>query len=162
MKNKNMVTKPKIIDVEMASLEISSEPNILRSSGIGSCLVITIYDIEKKIGGLAHVMLPNSNNASSYTNPNRFVDRAIEIMLEKIEKLGSKRTSLEAKVIGGASMFKVLSTESGGIGSQNIEAAKKKLAQEDIKVVSSATGGNSGRSVEFDLKTGLVTIKTRI
>jgi len=97
-----MVTKPKIINVNMADLKISSTPNILRSSGIGSCLIITIYDIEKKIGGLAHMMLPNSTEVS-HTNPHRFVDRAVEIMLEKLERKGCKRGDLEAKVIGGAS-----------------------------------------------------------
>lgn len=145
----------------MANLKISAAPNILRSSGIGSCLVITIYDIEKKIGGLAHVMLPNSAEIS-HTNPHRFVDKAIEIMLEKMEKSGNPGTDLEAKVIGGANMFKVLSTGPEGIGAQNVEAAKKKLAQENIKVAASSTGGNSGRSVEFDLQTGLIAVKTRI
>ena len=156
-----MVTKPKIIEVDMADLQISSAPNILRSSGIGSCLVITIYDIEKNIGGLAHVMLPDSIEVS-HTNPYRFVDRAIEIILEKMEKLGCERENLEAKVIGGADMFKVLSTGPEGIGGQNVAAAKDKLTEEDIKVAASDTGGNSGRSVEFDLQTGLVTVKTRI
>lgn len=156
-----MVTKPKIIEVDMADLKISSAPNILRSSGIGSCLMITIYDVEKKIGGLAHVMLPDSNKVP-HSNPQRFVDRAIEIILEKLEKLGCKRADLEAKVIGGANMFKVLSTGPEGIGAQNVEAAKEKLAEESVKVAASATGGNSGRSAEFDLQNGLITVKTRI
>jgi len=156
-----MITEQKIIDVSMAGLEISSSPNILRSSGIGSCLVITIYDVEKRAGGLAHAMLPNST-AVSHTNPYRFVDKAIEIMLGEMEKLGSKRQNLEAKVIGGANMFKVLSSGPEGIGGQNVEAAKEKLSAENIKVAASDTGGNSGRSVEFDLQNGLVAVKTRI
>jgi len=156
-----MATEPKTTDVETAGLEISSAPNILRSLGVGSSLVITIYDFEKKIGGMVHAMLPDSTKVS-HTNPRRFVDKAIEMMLEELERMGSRRQDLEAKVVGGTNMFKVLSSGTEGIGGQNIEAAKEKLAQEDIKVAASDTGGNSGRSVEFDLQTGLVTVKTRI
>ncbi len=145
----------------MADLKISSAPNILRASGIGSCLAVTIYDIEKKIGGLAHVMLPNSTKVS-HANPYRFADRAIEIILEEFGKKGSKKEDLEAKVIGGANMFKVLDISPEGIGAQNVTAAVNKLKKEGIKIVATDTGENCGRSAEFDLKTGLVTVKTRI
>ena len=157
-----MVTEPKIFKIKIAELKIAVAPAILRSSGVGSCVVICLYDIEKKIGGLIHALLPDSNSNPGTSNPYRFVDTSIEIALKEMGKKGCRKEDLEAKVIGGANMFKVLCDEPGGMGAQNIAVAKKTLEKEGIKIAADDTGGSIGRSVEFDLDTGIVTVKTRI
>lgn len=161
----------KIIDVSMGDMQVASNDHILRSSGIGSCIVITLYDPLKRVGALAHPMLaqPNSQQSSQVTDYKlpvtgslRFVDNAIDAMISSLVKLGARKSRLEAKVIGGANMFKVFDKNPESIGIQNVEAAKKKLDQEGVKISTNDTGGNVGRSVIFDLTTGLVEVKTKI
>jgi len=50
------------IIVEMGGIEIGRENDTLLSLGLGSCVGVIIYDPIKKIAGLAHVMLPNSQD----------------------------------------------------------------------------------------------------
>lgn len=156
-----MIDEEKIIDVSMSDMKAASNDHILRSSGIGSCIVITLYDPLKKVGALAHPMLVE-NIGKSVDNPLRFVDNAIDAMINALEKLGARKTRLEAKVVGGANMFEVFDTSSESIGSQNAKAAKEKLDEERINIIANDTGGNIGRSITFDLSTGLVEVKTKI
>jgi len=151
----------KIIDVNMSEMKIASNPHVLRSSGIGSCIVITLYDSQKRVGAMAHPMLAG-NISGSIENPLRFVESAIDAMISALDRMGASKERLEAKIVGGANMFKVLDTNPKNIGAQNVEAAVNKLEKEGIKVIATDTGENCGRSVVFELTTGLVEVKTKI
>lgn len=151
----------KVIDVNMGEMQAASNDAILRSSGIGSCVVITLYDPIKRVGALAHPMLAeNIGDSSEY--PLRFVNNAIDAMIGALINLGARKSRLEAKIVGGANMFKVFDKNPESIGIHNAAAAKKKLEKERIKIAANDTGGNAGRSVIFDLTTGLVEVKTKI
>ena len=154
-------SESKIIEVSMSDMKVASNDHILISSGIGSCIVITLYDPLKRVGALAHPMLAeNIGNSTEY--PLRFVGNAIDAMLSALAALGATKERLEAKIIGGATMFKVFDRSPDSMGAQNAEAAKKKLEKEGIKIIVNDTGGNVGRSVAFELTTGLVEIKTKV
>lgn len=98
-------------------------------------------------------MLPDSIQFSNVTNPYKFADLGIPILLRKLEEMGSRKDDLIAKIAGGASMFN-FSDKSMimDIGSRNAVAVKKVL-REDL-------GGKSGRTLIFDTSTGLVLIRT--
>ena len=42
-----------------------------------------------------------------------------------------------------------------------ILAAREKLLKEGIKIIAESVGGNQGRSVEFSLDTGIVTVRIK-
>jgi len=151
----------KIIDVNMSEMKAATNPHLLRSSGIGSCIVITLYDSIKRIGAMAHPMLAE-NISGDTENPLRFIESAIDAMVLSLEKIGASKERLEAKIIGGANMFKVFDKNPDSIGTQNVEAAINKLKKEGIKIVATDTGENCGRSVSFDLSSGFVEVKTKI
>lgn len=153
--------EPKIIDVSMAEMKTAKNNVVLCSSGIGSCIIITLYDPVHKIGAMAHPILPQKNS-DTIDNPARYVDSAISEMLKVLKKQGLIKLSLEAKIVGGADMFRVLGNNPQSIGAKNVKAAVSKLEKEGIKIVATDTGENCGRSVAFDLKTGLLEVKTRI
>jgi chemotaxis protein CheD len=48
--------------VAMGEGVVTRESHIISSSGLGSCVAVTIYDTKRKIGGLAHIMLPDSSD----------------------------------------------------------------------------------------------------
>jgi chemotaxis protein CheD len=172
----------KIIDVGMSDMKAATNPHILRSSGIGSCVVVTLYDSQKRIGAMAHPMLALPSNQQSVTSNQynekeklpvtdyslqvtrdlRFVENAIDTMILELSKMGVNKKQLEAKIVGGANMFKVFDKNPYSIGIHNAEIAQKKLEKEGIKIVANDTGGSVGRSVAFDLTTGLVEVKTKI
>ena len=74
---------------------------------LGSCLGITIYDPVKKIGGLLHVMLPDSkiDSAKAVTAPLMFVDTGVPRLFQAVYNLGADRSRLVVKVAGGAQLL---------------------------------------------------------
>ena len=49
------------IKVGMADLRVCVSPDAVTTLGLGSCVGIAIRDPVTKIGGLAHIMLPDRN-----------------------------------------------------------------------------------------------------
>jgi chemotaxis protein CheD len=75
--------------------------------------------------------------------------------------MGSRRSALVAKIAGGANMFSSAgSTNTFVIGQRNVEACLKALEEQKIRLVSSDTGGNYGRTIEINTENGLLLIKT--
>ena len=148
-----MATKPKIIKVDMADLKISSAPNILKSSGIGSCIVITIYDVEKRIGGLAHVMLPDST-PEGIAPTTKYAVNAIEQMLNQMAGRGTNVRDLEACLVGAGN---VLQKTDDTICDNNIGSITAILSQKNIPIRASALGGIRRKSIFLDIETGIVT-----
>lgn len=131
---------------------------VLTAVGVGSCLIIALYDPRLRIGALAHAVLPVRNGAAGGgKHDTRYIDEAIDEMLEQLAALGS-RGGLEAKIVGGANMFPGLKED---IGSENISRARRKLNATGIPIVGESVGGAIGRSVEFSLNTGSVTVKIK-
>ncbi|MCM8823129.1 MAG: chemotaxis protein CheD [Candidatus Omnitrophica bacterium] len=156
-----VVEEIKIIEVGMGEFKISSSPHILVTRGLGSCLGITLYDYTKKIGGLAHPMLPDIDKAQINSNPTRFVNSVIEKMVDELKLRGCSVNSLVAKIFGGAHMFTTVSGNSiFNVGTKNIEKAKESLNNLKIRISAEDVGGNFGRTIEFYLDTGKVKVKT--
>ena len=150
------------IVVEMAKMEVTRAPSRLVAFGIGSCIVITLYDSMLKVGAMAHAMLPDSKKSGPISNPIKFADLAVDEMIRKMEALGCTKTDLEAKIVGGANMFPGIARGALKTGEDNLLAVKEKLRKEEIILTGEAVGGGVGRSVEFDTATGIVTVRTKI
>jgi len=152
-------TGNKIIEVGIAEVKFASSPDVLTTRGLGSCVGIVMYDPVKKYGGLAHPMLPDINKTKIRTNPAKFVNSVIEIMLDELKKHHS--SVVEAKIFGGAHMFSAIPADSAfNIGVKNVTMAKEILNRLGVKLVGEDTGENFGRTLSFDLETGKVTVKT--
>ncbi len=146
-----------IIIVGIGDCAISRSPVKIKTSGLGSCLGITLYDRQEKIGGLLHTMLPNIKDASMKDNPAKFTDAGIEYLVAEIIKKGGYREKIEAKIVGGASMFE---NSHLNIGERNIRSAKETLKRLEVSIVAEDTGKNYGRTIIFDTFTGDLLIKT--
>ncbi|MFA6217891.1 MAG: chemotaxis protein CheD [Candidatus Omnitrophota bacterium] len=151
----------KTIEVNMAQMEISDAPAKLITRGLGSCLGITMYDASRKIGVMAHPMLPDIEKARIKSNPSRFVNSAITRMVEELEKRGVQRDSIVTKLFGGAHMFGFIASDSIlNVGQKNLEVAVATLKTLDIKIEAQETGGSFGRTIELNLEDGKVLVKT--
>lgn len=156
-----MIKEGKIIKVGIADLNTVTPPNIIRTSGLGSCVGVVIYDSSKQIAGLSHVLLPDSSLTKQINfNPFKYADTAIPILIEKLIKMGSRKYALKAKLAGGAQMFQFTSSSNMmRIGERNIEAVHNQLKKFQIPIVSSDVGGNVGRTIEFDPTTSELKVR---
>lgn len=150
-----------IIKVGMADLNVTTSPNRLRTTGLGSCVGVTLYDPKKQIAGMAHIMLPSSELSRGPINVAKFADTAIPELIRQLEELGAVRSRLVAKMAGGAQMF-AFATQSDlmRIGPRNVEACEIQLRKFNIPIESQDTGGNVGRTIEFDSLSGILYVRT--
>ena len=149
-----------VIKVGMADLKTGKNPDILTTLGLGSCIGIALWDPVTKIGGLAHVMLPDSTKIRNNSNIAKFADTGIAELVRQIEAMGVPKKRLVAKIAGGARMFEVSgSTSVGNIGEKNAIASKQKLQELGIPILAEDTGLNYGRTVELNCANGDYVIK---
>jgi chemotaxis protein CheD len=150
------------IAVGMGEIKITESPHLLKAIGIGSCVAVALYDRENRIGGLAHVMLPYFEEAHDKSNPLKFSDIAIAMMIDEMKRRGARPQSMIAKTFGGANMFpEIISSDSPmDIGKRNVLAVRKELEGYGIQIAASEVGGHIGRTVIFDTSDNSVTVKT--
>jgi chemotaxis protein CheD len=149
-----------MIKVGMADLKLCKAPDAITTLGLGSCVGIAIRDPITKVGGLAHIMLPDSTQFSGTVNIPKYADTGAKELVRLIVANGGNRTRLVAKIAGGAQMFAFQSkNEMTAVGQRNVEAVKKILAEMKIPILASDTGLNFGRTVEFYPETGDYIIK---
>lgn len=151
----------KMIKVGMADLNICKSPDAITTLGLGSCIGIALYDPAKKIGGLAHIMLPDSTQIKNNANIAKFADTGIDELVKRMVAAGASKARLVAKIAGGAKMFEVGSrSDVGNIGERNALASKAKLKKLGIRLLAEDTGLNYGRTVELYCETGDFLIKS--
>ena len=150
-----------VIIVGMADLKVCASPDSVSTLGLGSCVGIALRDPITKIGGLAHVMLPDSQAIKNNANIYKFADTGIEELVRQMVLKGASASRLVAKIAGGAQMFAFQNkTDMVRIGEKNVKATKQKLAQLGIKILAEDTGENYGRTVVFYPETGDFHIKS--
>lgn len=156
------MTGQTLVKVGMADLNIALAGAVLKTTGLGSCVGLTLFDSVAKVAGMAHVMLPSSEIArEAQINVAKYADTAIPTLLEKMENSGAKLSRLEAKMAGGAQMFAFSGQgDSLRIGPRNVESCLAMLDRYRIPVLSQDTGGNFGRTVEFDSIRGILLIRS--
>lgn len=148
------------IRVGIADAKIVSAPNRIVTIGLGSCVGVALYDTVSKITALIHVMLPDSSAFKVISNPYKFADLAIPIIVEKMIEQGCVKKNIVAKIAGGASMFKfsekVIHSD---VGVRNIEAVKVAIKKEGLPIIAEDIGGNKGRTMFVESEDGSVLIR---
>ena len=149
-----------MIKVGMADLKLCKSPDGITTLGLGSCVGIALRDPVNKIGGLAHIMLPDSTKIQNNSSIPKFADTGIQDLVNQMVRAGVVQSRIVAKIAGGAQMFSFQNkTELIAIGERNVEATKKKLQELRIRILAQDTGESYGRTVEFFPETGDFIIK---
>jgi chemotaxis protein CheD len=151
-----------IVKVGIAELDLVIPPDTIRTTGLGSCVGVVLYDEIKKIAGLAHIMLPDSTMAKAASlNIGKYADTAIQTLYDKLIKKGAAARNMKAKIAGGAQMFQFSSgSEMMRIGPRNVESVKSQLQNLRIPIIASDVGGSSGRTIEFNPDSAQLEIRT--
>lgn len=152
---------PNKIIVGMADLNTIKGQGKLITLGLGSCVGIALYDPQVKVAGLAHAMLPNSQEIKNNSNVAKFVDSAMIKLVKDMISIGAKQDRLVAKIAGGAQMFAFNSTQDNmRIGDRNVQFTEHMLRRLNIPLLKKDVGKNFGRTVELNCEDGSFLIKT--
>lgn len=132
---------------------------------LGSCISVVMYHRRSRLGAICHAVMPTisqpTKKRASSPDVFQYVDSSMEWMLEKFEKLGIKSQDIDVKIFGGSEIFYDSSKRKSpvSVGSKNVEAALKAIAEKELKLKAWNVGGNKGRKVIFYTDTGEVFTK---
>jgi chemotaxis protein CheD len=154
-----VITETREVRVKVADYAVAAEGTIA-TIGLGSCVAIMLYDEGARVGGLAHVLLPNESMSRDRSSPAKFPATAVPLLIAEMEKLGARAERMRAKLVGGSSMFSNLLAGGINIGERNVVAAREVLAAAGIPLVAEDTGSDYGRSVYLFVEDGRVEVKS--
>ena len=148
------------IRVKVADYAVASD-GVIATIGLGSCVAIVLHDPVARVGGLAHILLPDVSMSRDRSNPAKFPSTIVPILLEEMRRLGAARKRIRAKIVGGASMFgNLMTTGAMNIGERNVVAVRDVLSSAKIPIVASDTGSDHGRSVYLSIADGSVEVRS--
>lgn len=153
-----METIPKAVTEHFlfpSALFANREPHRIQTI-LGSCVAVCLFDERLQQGGINHYMLPWWNG-KGVPSP-KYGDVAIELLVKKMQEMGSQKHNLIAKVFGGANQH---TSEHSimQIGLRNIATAETQLENLGIKIVGKNVGGTQGRKIVYQSGTGQVFMK---
>lgn len=140
--------------IGIAGIQTVIAPDMVRTV-LGSCIGVALFDRVAKIGGLCHVILPDSEEGSG--DPGKFADTAVDLLLHAMAEAGANRKRVSAKIAGGAAMFG--EDAENTLGRRNAAAVQKRLTHHAIRLAGSAVGGVKGRKMMLDPATGDVHVE---
>lgn len=132
----------------------------LSTYALGSCVGVAVYDIGARVGGLLHLMLPDSAIApeKAAAQPAMFADTGLPLLLRAMAGMKGERHRLRCFVAGGANVLE--DSANFKIGERNIRTTLLWLQQQGIPVRNTALGGVINRTMHLDIGSGTVTLKT--
>ena len=146
--------------VDIADFAVTNNQNaILATYSLGSCLGISVYDPVAKVGGLLHVMLPDSqiDSVKAAAQPAMFMDTGIPALFRSAYEFHAQKYRLNICVAGGAQIM-----DSSGffsIGKRNYEALTKVCQAHSLRIQAEQVGGLVSRSMYLQVATGEVRLK---
>ncbi len=130
---------------------------------LGSCVALTAWHPQLKIGGLCHYLLPASPYDHSPQEPRnksesdcRYADNALAAMKFAMLQYAQLK-EFHIAVFGGGDMFAFNSPTS--IGYDNIRYARQWLQREQIQPYRVDVGGTISRSLTLIVATGEIHVK---
>ncbi|MEY7851688.1 chemotaxis protein CheD [Natrarchaeobius sp. A-rgal3] len=144
--------------VGLADFAVTDESLSLKTSGLGSCIGVAVYDEFAGVSGLLHFMLPSAAAANSRHHPDaKFADTGLSSMLSAFRDMGGEPARSRAKSAGAATMVDFDGTDRT-IGERNVDALCRELEASGVTVAATDFGGQYGRSIEFDPETQTLTV----
>lgn len=147
--------------VKVAQAAVGGPDDTLVTLGLGSCVAILLHDAEARVGGLAHVLLPEPALSRDQGNASKFATTAVPALVQEMARMGARPGRLKARLVGGAAMFQTLMVPGSlNMGARNIIASRQALQTAGIPVVGEEVGGDYGRSVRFHVGAGKTTVSS--
>ncbi len=145
--------------VGMGEMAISDNPNAeLICMGLGSCIAVCVYIPRRRIGALAHVVLPTA--PATVTEPTaRYANQAITLLVRQLRQQGAAVRNARVVLCGGAAIFPPL-RNTLDIGVRNLDEVMTELKRHGLAPMISEVGGTMSRTITLQVATGIVNIRT--
>ncbi len=145
--------------VGVADMKASNDPDaVIVTYALGSCLGITLHDANRKVGGMVHVMLPDSKlHHGQQVRPAMFVDTGVPLLIDAMLKLGATPGRMKCKVFGGAQLLSA--DQFFRIGAQNVDSFYKISHDFGLKVEVWEVSGRMNRTIRLLNQTGEVLVR---
>lgn len=146
--------------IGVGDLAVSNNPQVILSTyALGSCVGLVAYDPVSKVGGILHLMLPDSTISpdKAAAQPAMFADTGLPLFFKALAGLKGDRNRMRMYVAGGAAVLSGADTFK--IGDRNIAAVKKYLMGGGGSVVGHDVGGTVNRTVHLEVASGTMSLK---
>ncbi len=133
--------------------------DVLKIYALSACVALTAYSPIKKILGMVHIALPNSEIMQNriIANPSYYADTAVPLIINRLcLGFGCTKGELEIRLFGGAQP--ACENDTLNIGMRNTEMVESVLGRMNLRICYSDTGGNMARSIAADVATGAVKV----
>ena len=147
----------KKVSIHIGELHASMRPVVIETV-LGSCVAVCLHDPVACVGGMNHIFLPGRSDLKCFDSVARYGINAMELLINRIMRLGGARDRLVAKAFGGAHIVPEISRENG-MGARNVEFVLEFLKMEGIALASHDLGGCDTRRIYFHTDTGDVYLK---
>lgn len=141
-----------ILDITIGEVKVAKPPTWLRTSALGSCVACALYDKVEQIGGMAHIMLPSTDNYLRGDGLLKYADEAIPYLIKQMVDMGANRYGLHCRLVGGAMII----DDVIDIGGQVVKSCQDILYKHGIEITAQRIGGHENRSVILDTGTGVL------
>ena len=132
---------------------------------LGSCIAITLWHPDLRIGGMCHFVLPGRRAPDKVMRygsdcDGRYSDAAMALFEREASKRRTNLKDYQAKIFGGSNMLTNSTLrEDELIGTKNTEAALKHLTEREIPLLVAHVGETGHRRIAFDVAKGDVWVK---
>jgi chemotaxis protein CheD len=152
-----LTESPTLLVAGIGEMVLSSDPDShLVAYGLGSCVALAAWDPDRRIGGLAHFMLPSGPTGSG--GPVKFIATGLDTFLQALQGEGANMSRTLFKAAGAAAMLTL--GKGISIGQRNHEAILAAMAERNLALAANALGGSAGRTVQLEVADGRFLIKS--
>jgi len=129
---------------------------------LGSCVAITMWHPELRIGGMCHYMLPKRpRSATGAPLDGRYAEEAMKLFLRELRASGTNAADYQVKLFGGGQMFaaRAGSGHMTSVSERNVIYGRAAIADGGFRLSAQDLGGFGHRNICLDLWTGDVWVR---
>jgi len=133
---------------------------------LGSCVAITLWHPQKRVGGMCHYLLSLRGNNRRLSH-GHYADDVMQLFMEAIRAESTRPHEYEVKLFGGGTMFDYAGyagrdANGGGVASvsrNNIKSGVTLLREHGFRIKASDVGGTCHRKIRLELWSGDVWVQ---
>ncbi len=142
--------------VNTGEVRVSKRKRMLVSNAIGSCVAVAAFDSCRKVGGLAHIMLPGAAPKGTTFPKTRYSYNALRTMFGRMKSLGAKSSDIKVCLVGAGNILK---RKNDSVCKANIKSVIEILNKMKIIICARSLGGTERRSIKLNTQNGFVWYK---
>ncbi|HWF09026.1 MAG TPA: chemotaxis protein CheD [Bryobacteraceae bacterium] len=148
-----------LIVIGLGEGRVAEAPAALSTVALGSCVAVIAWDWKLKVGGLAHIMLPDStiDPVRAAAHPYVFADSGLPQLLRSLVARGTAKKRLSWCLAGGATMM--AGSAHFETGRRNEMALRKAFRKLGLFIEEEDLGGTQSRSVRLALHSGEIVVR---